>query len=145
MEPDTIVNSGSVRTRHGGLTNTSRKNSWRCKMHDDARRNFLLGSSAALASGVFGLSVAANASEQMGSDKHMMSQKGVSAFVVSAKEEGICATCRFWGGIRRASEDKQTVSCESLGWCNNPESHHYQSMTTPATGPMKRWQKWEAL
>ena len=64
---------------------------------------------------------------------------------VRADSKGVCATCKFWGGIRLASEDKKTVYCESLGWCSNPDSHHYQSMTTPVTGPMESWQKWEAL
>jgi hypothetical protein len=118
-------------------------------MHENNRRGFLKNSGAVLATGVFGsFGLNAIAAEHEPHSEHggqMKSQKGVNAFVVSAKEEGICGTCRFWGGIRRASEDKKKVFCESLGWCNNPDSHHYQTMTTPATGPMKSWKKWEAL
>ncbi len=112
-------------------------------MHDENRRNLLKKSGAILAAGALGgLGMSAGASEHKG---HMKGNKGVPAVVVGADKEGLCATCRFWGGIRRASEDKKTVYCESLGWCNNPESHNYQTMTTPVTGPMKVWQKWEAL
>ncbi|MEA3410299.1 MAG: hypothetical protein U9R74_02035 [Pseudomonadota bacterium] len=112
-------------------------------MHDEDRRRFLGKGSAVLAAGVFGgLGADSIAGEHEG---HAHGSKGVAAVVVGADKEGICATCRFWGGIRRASEDKKTVYCESIGWCNNPESHHYQMMTTPETGPMESWRKWEAL
>jgi hypothetical protein len=43
------------------------------------------------------------------------------------------------------SEDKKAVYAESLGWCNNADSPHYQTMRTPEAGPMKAWRKWEAL
>lgn len=118
-------------------------------MKDGNRRNFLRNSGAVLAAGVlsgFGVSAVASADESH--EDHggqLKSMKGIDAFVVKADEEGICATCRFWGGVRRATEDKKFVHCESLGWCNNPDSHHYQSKTTPVTGPMKSWKKWEAL
>ena len=112
-------------------------------MHNGDRRNLLKKGGAMLAVGVLGgLGVNAKASEHGG---HMKSNKGVPAVVVGADKEGVCATCSFWGGIRRASEDKKTVYCVSIGWCNNPDSHHYQTMTTPTTGPMKSWRKWEAL
>jgi hypothetical protein len=65
--------------------------------------------------------------------------------VIDASKEGICGTCRFWGGIRRVSEDKKAVYAESLGWCNNVDSPHFQTMRTPEAGPMKAWRKWEAL
>jgi anaerobic selenocysteine-containing dehydrogenase len=112
-------------------------------MRDENRRNLLKSGGAMLAAGVLGgVGVNAMASEHEG---RMEGKKGVHAVVVDAGEQGICATCRFWGGIRRVSEDKKTVYCESIGWCNNPDSHNYQAMTTPVTGPMKSWQKWEAL
>ena len=118
-------------------------------MHNDKRRKFLESSAAVLATGIvssYGVSAfAAEHEAHAGHSESMMSPKGVDAFVVDAKQEGMCATCRFWGGKRRVTEDKKSVYCESLGWCNNPESHHYQSTTTPATGPMKSWHKWEAL
>ena len=118
-------------------------------MHSDDRRSFLKVSGALLTTSVLGsLGATAAAAEHethMGRGGELKSEKGIDAFVVKASEEGICATCRFWGGIRRASEDKKTVYCESLGWCNNPASHHYQGKTTPVTGPMDTWKKWEAL
>lgn len=62
-----------------------------------------------------------------------------------ASAAGLCATCKYWGGIRRVSADKQTVYSESLGWCNNSTSPNFQKKTTPISGPMKMWEKWEAL
>jgi hypothetical protein len=65
--------------------------------------------------------------------------------VIEANREGICGTCRFWGGMRRVPEDKKSLHAESLGWCHNTESPHFQTMRTPEAGPMKEWRKWEAL
>jgi hypothetical protein len=118
-------------------------------MSNETRRKFLKQGGMLLASGALG-SIASSASAAEHDDHaqhggHLKSMKGIDAFVVDAKEEGICATCRFWGGVRRATEDKKYVHCESLGWCNNPDSHHYQTKTTPVTGPMESWKKWEAL
>lgn len=118
-------------------------------MQDENRRGFLKTGGAALAVGAAGLLGArAHADEHAGHmtpGGQLKSEKGTDAFTVKAKEPGLCATCQFWGGVRRVSEDKGTVYCESLGWCNNPKSHHYQSKTTPVTGPMDSWKKWEAL
>ena len=121
----------------------------RCTMQNDNRRSFLKNGGALLATGIFGsVGFSVTAAEHESHSEHgghMKSEKGVNAFVVKADQKGVCATCRFWGGIRRVSEDKKTVYCESLGWCNNPDSHHYQTMTTPSIGPMKSWKKWEAI
>lgn len=112
-------------------------------MTDEHRRKILKHGAAVVAAGVLcGLNRGAGAADHAG---HSPSEKRVPAVVLAADQEGICGTCRFWGGVRRASEDKQRVYCESLGWCNNPKSHNYQTMTTPTTGPMKGWRKWEAL
>ncbi len=62
-----------------------------------------------------------------------------------AGQAGVCATCQFWGGVRRVSPDKQKVYSESLGWCNNSASPNFQKKTTPVSGPMKMWLKWDAL
>jgi hypothetical protein len=110
-------------------------------MHDENRRKLLAAGGSLLAAGLLA-SRGARASEHEG---HSHPAKGVPSVAIEASREGVCATCRYWGGIRRASEDKKTVHAESLGWCSNPESHHYQAMTTPETGPMKSWKKWEAL
>ncbi len=66
-------------------------------------------------------------------------------FEMSSDTEGKCATCKFWGGIRKLSKDGKTVSAQSLGYCNNPGSHNYHKTTTPETGPMKKWEKWGAI
>jgi len=112
-------------------------------MHNEKRRTLIKCSGILLGTGLLtSIGTNASASEhkvQMNKRKHSRS------VAINADNDGVCATCRYWGGMRRVSEDKNTVYSESLGWCNNPESHHYQSMTTPITGPMKSWEKWEAL
>lgn len=112
-------------------------------MLDEKRRQMLTAGCSVIGLGVLaGWGARALATEQM---KQHHGTRGVAAVVTDASEQGVCATCRFWGGMRRVSEDKQSVYSESLGWCNNPASHHYQTTTTPVTGPMKSWQKWEAI
>jgi hypothetical protein len=61
------------------------------------------------------------------------------AVVVDASREGICGTCRFWGGVRRAARagGREDVPGESLGWCTDRESPHFLSMRVPDAGPMK--------
>jgi anaerobic selenocysteine-containing dehydrogenase len=66
-------------------------------------------------------------------------------FEMDSNTEGQCATCKYWGGIRKLSKDGKTVSAQSLGYCNNPESYNYQKTTSPETGPMKKWSKWGAI
>jgi len=66
-------------------------------------------------------------------------------YEMSSSTEGKCSTCRYWGGIRKLSKDGKTVISQSLGYCNNPESHNYHKTTTPETGPMKKWRKWEVI
>ena len=66
-------------------------------------------------------------------------------FEMLSTTEGKCATCKYWGGIRKLSKDGKTVCAQSLGYCNNPESHNYHKTTTPETGPMKKWRKWGAI
>ncbi|OQW94123.1 MAG: hypothetical protein BWK79_07490 [Beggiatoa sp. IS2] len=69
--------------------------------------------------------------------------KGV--YETSTDTEGKCATCEFWGGIRKVSKDGKILIAQSVGWCNNPESHNYHNLTTPDTGPMPLWRKWGIL
>ena len=66
-------------------------------------------------------------------------------YEMSSSTEGKCATCRYWGGIRKLTKDGETVISQSLGYCNNPKSHNYHKTTTPETGPMKLWRKWEVI
>ena len=58
--------------------------------------------------------------------------------------EGKCATCRYWGGIRKLSKDGKSIISQSLGYCNNPESHNYHKTTTPETGPHEKMEKMES-
>lgn len=66
-------------------------------------------------------------------------------FQTSASSTGICATCSYWGGVRKISTDGEIVISQSLGWCNNPNSHYYQNTTSPESGLMKNWCKWDVL
>jgi anaerobic selenocysteine-containing dehydrogenase len=113
-------------------------------MHDETRRNLLRHSGSLMTVGMLG-AFAATAQAADEHSAHKPGPKGVAAVVVNASTEKICATCRFWGGTRRVTEDKKSVHCESLGWCNNTASPNYQHMTTPTMGPMEGWRKWEAL
>ncbi len=66
-------------------------------------------------------------------------------YTMDAATKGKCATCEYWGGVRRLTKDQKQVLVQSLGWCNNPASHNYQRLTTPETGPMQSWTKWGVL
>jgi hypothetical protein len=49
--------------------------------------------------------------------------------------------------MRKVSKDKATVTAQSMGWCNNPDSPNYQKLTM-ADHEMKKtgvWKKWAAL
>ena len=70
---------------------------------------------------------------------------GMGSFVVAATTEGQCATCTYWGGIRRLSREGTEVHVKSLGYCNNPQSPNYRKMTSPNTGPMPHGVRWPAL
>ena len=107
------------------------------------RRHFLKAGGTLLVSGlVAGFAAGTRAEAE---PAHAEAGKVQDTFPVPATQTGVCATCQYWGGIRRVSEDRSTVHCESLGWCNNPQSHNYQSKTTPITGPMAHWKKWDPL
>ena len=75
----------------------------------------------------------------------LISAQAETGFTLDSSVQGQCATCSYWGGIRKVSEDGKTITTQSLGWCNNPKSMSYQKMTPPDFGPMKAWTKWEAL
>lgn len=63
---------------------------------------------------------------------------------IPASAQGKCATCRYWGGVRKISTDGQTVSADGKGWCNNPDSPVYQKQTGPTQGAPV-WTRWDAL
>jgi anaerobic selenocysteine-containing dehydrogenase len=109
-------------------------------MSENSRRKFL-ASSVALAAGstVFAATNAIAGSH--GGHGEGMGMK------IDAATKDVCATCQFWGGMRKASKDKSTVTAQSMGWCNNPDSMSYQKLTN-ADKKMKKtgiWQKWSAL
>jgi hypothetical protein len=69
-------------------------------------------------------------------------------FSLSSATTGKCGTCGFWGGVRKVAADGKTVSFRkesATGWCNNPKSPNYHKKTTPGTGPMASWRKWDVL
>ncbi|MAL77333.1 MAG: hypothetical protein CMM62_20415 [Rhodospirillaceae bacterium] len=72
------------------------------------------------------------------------SQQAQASTDIPASAEKKCATCRYWGGVRRVSTDKQTVSADGKGWCNNPNSPAYQKQTNPTQGAPV-WTRWDAL
>jgi hypothetical protein len=95
------------------------------------RRQFLIGSSSLLVSAAVGGSVA---------------HADTPAFYpMAADVTGRCGTCRYWGGMRKLSEDGETVLIQSMGWCNNPKSVNYQKLTTAESGPMPAWKRWELI
>ena len=110
-------------------------------MNDESRRRFLTTSGKLLA-GVATLgSLAAYAAEE-----HHQGGSGLG-LVVDAASQMRCATCQFWGGMRRVSDDKKQVIVQSMGWCNNPDSPNYQKLTA-ADHHMKKpgiWKKWAVL
>jgi len=106
-------------------------------MHSQTRRTFL-GLVAC------GLGVGAGATRALAAAEHA-SGDSATAFAIAADTKDRCGTCQFWGGRRRVSDDGKSVLAESLGTCNNPPSHNFRKVTTPETGPMPLWKKWEAL
>lgn len=108
---------------------------------DQNRRTFAMqvaGLAAAAAAGIGTVEAAEHQHEiQMSAD----------GWKIDASTKFRCATCRFWGGMRKISDDKKQVVAVSLGWCNNPASPMYRSMT-PADHEMTKagvWVKWGAL
>jgi hypothetical protein len=102
------------------------------------RRTFLTRTSQLIVGSVAGsVLLVADAAAQRG--------PMAGAYEMSAATKGSCGTCSFWGGKRRISADRKTVFVQSLGSCNNPASPNFQKTTTPETGPMDTWRKWEAL
>lgn len=118
-------------------------------MNSKQRRSFLkTGGGAVAAFALATVAGRAGAAQHTGkmADGEKGGEKAVrdrEAFVVKASEEGVCATCTYWGAIRKVSGDSQTIECESTGWCNNRKSRYFGMRTTPRTGPMASWKKWE--
>ena len=110
-------------------------------MNDESRRSFLAATGKLLVGAAALGSLTAHAAEE---HNHGGSGHGL---VVDAALESRCATCQFWGGMRKVSEDKKQVITQSMGWCNNPDSPNYQKLTA-ADHHMKKpgiWKKWAVL
>jgi hypothetical protein len=98
------------------------------------RRSFIGGVAAAVVAALTGV--------------RTRSVAGDLDFSMSSATTGKCGTCGFWGGVRKIAADGKTVSFRkesATGWCNNPKSPNYHKKTTPGTGPMQSWRKWEVL
>jgi hypothetical protein len=110
-------------------------------MSFETRRSFIAASGKVLVGALALGSLAAQASEE-----HAHAGPG-QGLVVDATLENRCATCQFWGGMRKISDDNKEIVAQSMGWCNNPKSPNHKKLTT-ADHEMKKtgiWQKWAAL
>ncbi len=111
-------------------------------MSESSRRDFLKGS-AQLIAGAAALSALGVAQ----ASSHGGGKPAVNGLSLDAGAGDICGTCQFWGGMRKVSEDKAHVIAQSMGWCNNPESKSYRTLTA-ADKKMQMsgiWKKWSVL
>jgi len=110
------------------------------------RRKFLKNTGKlSLAVGVAGMGIASTASAEDKKAKQGHMHHGAGNGVTVAVAEKRCSSCAFWGGMRRAAEDRKTVTALSHGVCNNPKSPNYAKYTSPDHGPMDVWKKWDAV
>jgi len=111
-------------------------------MSKETRRTFLTSTISLAAATIAVASTGAIA----GSHEHNHGGTG-NGQKIDASVKDTCATCQFWGGMRKVSKDKSSVTTQSMGWCNNPDSTNYQKLTA-ADHMMKKtgvWEKWSAL
>ena len=115
-------------------------------MTNGSRRNFLT-SSLKLISGSFLLSSSSAYAVAHKHEHHHHSGDEGDGVKISTSLVNTCGTCRYWGGMRKVSKDKQTIAIQSMGWCNNPQSMHYQTITEHDHVMMKTqyWEKWSVL
>lgn len=111
---------------------------------DENRRNFAvqMAGMAALAAAGIGTAKAEEHHHKPGMEDGMG-----EGWKLPSDTKSHCGTCRYWGGMRRITDDKKEVVAVSLGWCNNPDSPNYHKMTPPVhemTQP-NTWTKWDAL
>ena len=109
-------------------------------MSVESRRNFLAATGSLLMGTALGSTVARAAEEHM----HGGSGDGLA---VDAGLTDVCATCQFWGGMRRVSDDGANVVAQSMGWCNNPDSPNKGNLTAADHRMNKTgiWKKWAVL
>jgi len=112
-------------------------------MFDDSRRRFIFSSSKLLVCTATLTSISANA----GTHKHHVYGDESDGITIASSLTHSCGTCEFWGGMRIVSKDKKTITAQSMGWCNNPDSINYQKLTS-VDHVMKQtgvWKKWPVL
>ncbi len=114
----------------------------------ETRRGFLVASGKLLVGTVALASMGAHASDEHEHHEHEHEHGGSGdGLSIDATAKDICATCRFWGGIRKLSDDGGKVIAQSMGWCNNPDSPNHRKLTM-ADHQMKKadtWTKWAVL
>jgi len=108
-------------------------------MATESRREFLSASGKLLVGGMALATFTAH-----GSDHGKAHGTSAEGHAIDAKATDTCATCEYWGGMRKVAEDKNRVIAQSMGWCNNPNSMNYQKLTMAdhrmqKTGIWKRW------
>ncbi|MES9836372.1 MAG: hypothetical protein AB2556_09000 [Candidatus Thiodiazotropha sp.] len=112
-------------------------------MENQKRRNFIVTAGKLIAG-----SVAVGSMSALSAAEHMHHEMGAGdGLQLDAAAKNTCATCQYWGGMRRVSKDKKSVVAQSMGWCNNPDSLNHMKMTA-ADHQMKKegiWKKWAAL
>ena len=111
-------------------------------MSSTSRRHFLATSSPLFIS----TTALAALTNLVTAAEHQHSGAG-AGLEIDATARDTCATCQYWGGMRKISDDKKGVVAQSMGWCNNPDSMNYQKLTTADHKMMKTgiWKKWGAL
>jgi len=112
-------------------------------MPNKIRRNFL-ATSLKLISGSLLLS---SSSTYAMSHKHHRHGDESDGITFNASLVNTCGTCQYWGAMRKVSKDKQTITVQSMGWCNNPQSMNYHKLTS-FDHVMKKteyWEKWSVL
>ena len=110
-------------------------------MSFESRRNFLATSGKLIVG-----TVALGSLGAVAADEHAHGGSG-DGLVIDAGTENVCATCQFWGGMRKISKDKKEVVAQSMGWCNNPASPNHMKLTAADHVMQKEgiWTKWPAL
>ncbi len=111
-------------------------------MKYNTRRDFI-----ASTSGMLVAAAALGISSSNAADEHAHHGTSADGLVIDAAQEKVCATCQFWGGMRKIQGDGKQVAVQSMGWCNNPHSPNHQKLT-PADHQMTKagiWQRWGAL
>jgi hypothetical protein len=109
------------------------------------RRSFILQGCAAAAGSILGAGILSRAEAGEHAAHGALGHGSAEGYVMDSQLAKHCATCEYWGGSRRVSQDGKTLLVTGLGWCNNPNSRNYQKLTSPEHGPMDAWKKWQVL